>query len=732
MDAAIRSFRLCGAIVGLALCAACGGSDSLEEIRERQSRGDFRSTVEPLRELLETHPSNSEVHLLYGLALARTGQGSLALWSLREASEDPTWFVPASLELARSALSARDFPAAIASATAVLEEVPDHVDALRVRGQARLEEKIDAEGGLEDLTRALDLEPGDLATRLSQLRALLAVGRVDEAREAFGEVERMASEGEFLEADASLVCAAGASFVNESGEHEAAAGLYEGCLERYPASAAVMDAAMDFFDARGNASRATEILRAASEASPYSTVLRGRLARRLRSQGALEEAEELLLAATRRDEEEIRAHAWSALTDHYVVMGDHDAAVDAFESAIEYEGELTAQRRLAYADLLAAAQRNERALEVAAELEDVALRDLVQARVALNEGRACEALEHFEAAFPLWPNNAVARYYAAVAAERCGVFEKAEEHYRQSLRSGAQASDAGLRLARRLVAERRWSDALFAIQQHLAAHPSHPEAVLLKTRIALALQEPEILQGTLNMLPPSRLRARVIVLLADRAARDRGAEFAIGGLLADDRLKLRQPRDAPALELLVTLLLETERRVEARLAVDAALAANAEAADFHFIHGRFLELDGAPGAEARSAFERALARNPAHAGALLVLGRQAGSEGRTREAVELLDRAFAAESSDPTPAREAAQLLVAAGESDEAVRRLEALLKDLPHDGLAAAELSRLLRSRGGEPARIESLARQAARFGATRAPAGDPTGEPSAAQGPG
>jgi len=696
-------------VCALLLVSACSDdSIDLKEIHELQIKGNFAASIEPLRELLKERPEDSELHFLYGIALARTGQASLAIWSLREASKDPKWFVHASLELARSAISARDFPAAIESAGAVLEREPDHVAALRLRGQALLEDKVEAEAALEDLTRAVGLDPDDMPTRLTQLRAMLALSRVEEAETAFAEIERRAAEGNLQEEDVALVCTVGASFADERGEAERAEELYESCLEAYPMSATLLDTAMEFFDAKGRPERTTEILRGFLERAPHATAYRGRLARRLRSFGEVKEAEELLLEATRSEVPGLRAHAWSALTDHYIATEDLPAAVAAFESAIVYEGELSPKRKLAHADLLVAANLNERALEVAADLEDETLRDLVRARVNLTEGRPCEALELFEGAFPFWPNNAVARYYAARSAEQCDQFDKAIEHYRQSLRSGADATDAGMRLARMLVAEGRLEDSLFGIQQHLDTHPRDEETILLKTRVGLALGDTALLQEILRGLPSSQVRARAVVILAANAAADQGPEVAIQGLRADPRLDFTTPRDAPALDLLLELMAKAGRAQEARVALSEAIAKHPESAELYFVRARLLEREGAPAAEVQRVLERAAELGPSHAGTLLALGRRAASRGEIDSALSLLDRAYAADPADPTPAREAGQLLADAGRDQEAAARFEEVLIEFPQDAGTALALASLPSAQD----RRNVLARRAQRFG--------------------
>ena len=120
--------------------------------------------------------------------------------------------------------------------------------------------------------------------------------------------------------------------------------------------------------------------------------------------------------------------------------------------SLALRAEPTPQQRLAYADLLATAGSYEQAAKIAAELASP-FDDIVWARIRLTQRRPAEALKYFDEALRLWPNNGAARYYAGRAAERIGDFDRAIEEYRQAIRSGAAASNAGLVLARLHEAE---------------------------------------------------------------------------------------------------------------------------------------------------------------------------------------------------------------------------------------------------------------------------------------
>ena len=73
------------------------------------------------------------------------------------------------------------------------------------------------------------------------------------------------------------------------------------------------------------------------------------------------------------------------------------AAAQAAGRAFELEVQPGQQTILAYADVMAMAGLDERALEVAEGLEEKIYRDLVHGRVLLNQHKPEEALERFDA-----------------------------------------------------------------------------------------------------------------------------------------------------------------------------------------------------------------------------------------------------------------------------------------------------------------------------------------------
>src|SRR5262245_39596811 len=156
--------------------SACRPSDPLAELRQRQADGDYAGTLEPLRELVDQHPS-AEVYYLYGLALAGTGQPSLAEWPLRRAMEDSQWLMPAGLQLASGALGTSNFQSAIDVTTRLLEAAPDNVQILLMRANAYAHSRQHPEQALADVDRILELDPDATDALEPRIVALISLER---------------------------------------------------------------------------------------------------------------------------------------------------------------------------------------------------------------------------------------------------------------------------------------------------------------------------------------------------------------------------------------------------------------------------------------------------------------------------------------------------------------------------------------------------------------------------
>jgi tetratricopeptide (TPR) repeat protein len=338
---------------------------------------------------------------------------------------------------------------------------------------------------------------------------------------------------------------------------------------------------------------------------------------------------------------------------------------------------------------------------------------MIRGRVAQERGDPALALDHFDEALRVWPDNPLARYYAALAAEGLGDFERALEEYRYAIRISVGATDARTRAAKLLVAQHRPRIAYQLLFLEVSKAPLEAEGELLSMYLMARVGNPKQLQESLSALG-SRHPARLPLALVRGAegAGDAAGPGAALNLLRDaPGVDYADPAAAAALRALVRFAHAAGEPAVARHAVEAALAERPEAAVFHEIHGLHLELAGAAPDEVGAAYARALSLDAANGGALIGLGRLA-LDRDPAQALALFDRAAATEPFEPGPRLAAARALRASGQPDEAARRLDALLDQHPYEAEAAAELVSIDLERGVATPRTLERARRAARFG--------------------
>jgi tetratricopeptide (TPR) repeat protein len=696
--------------------AGCNEVDPLEAIREQQAAGDYAGSVEPLRELLKTRSEDSEAVFLYGRALALTKRANLATWSLRKAMNDPEWLVAAGLQLAYLALEARDFNEVVEITGQILEREPENTTALLMRANAYAHWKKDPEAALADADRVLELDPDKLEAYEPRILALLSLERLEEAGESLAEAGRRLVE---LDASGRVLawhCSTTAAFEQARGDLEKTRESWIACLEAYPADMEVLSSAMRFYDELGEADRAVEVLRAALAGAPTSRPLRVALSQRLRYAGNPAEAEAVLREATHSEDPEVAAAAWMDLGEHRLALGEFGAAADAMERALELAREAGSPNLdllFGYADTLVLAGRLARALEVAEGLPLAAHRQLIRARVAQERREPARALEEFEEALRLWPDNPWARYYAALAAEELGQFDRALEEYRYAVRISPTATDARTRGANMLLAQGQPSFARQMLVTGGGQESLEFEGQLLYMRLSGRLGDGASVRDGLVQIEQSypAWAGRALVEAAEGLAERSGPSVALGMLLTAPGVNFNDLRYAAALRALVQFSHAAGETAATEAAVEETLAARPDSGAFQEIRGLDLELSGAPTEAVRAAYTRALDLEPRNALALAGLGRLAMDDDPAA-ALVLFDRAAAADPSDPDPKFQAARALAASEQIAEAQQRLDEILLEHPFEAEVAAERARLDLERGIATPRTLDRALRAARFG--------------------
>jgi len=688
---------------------ACDSGPNVEEARVLQAQGRFEASLEPLRTLLDETPDDAEVNFLYGTALNRTTSSPIALFALRKAAEDPAWSAQAHLELAAATMQNADFEAAIGHATRVLEDEPNSIAARSLRGMAYLNEG-EAEPALADFDEVLELAPNDEPARASRAAALIMLDRIEEAAEAIARIDEVPEGRSASPATQALVCTTRATLFGERGDVEEAESAFEACLVAHPVDATLIEQAISFFDTLGRRDRATQILEDALEKSPGSAVYRTRLSRRASVDGEDEKAERVLLAGTELPDPRTRGAAWTDLTNLYLTRGDLDRAIDAYREAMGVSPEPTQLAVLTLADLLARAERNAEALEVAKALTRDSYRGLIESRIHLNEGRPAQALARLDTVFPTWPNNPGARYYAGRAAEQLGDFTRAIEEYRQSIRSDPEQTDAGLRLAKLYLAAGSLQNAWNSAAQHFRHHREDAQAVRVLLRAASSAEN-ESVDQLLARLDGGPLWPTAVAMRAQRIEALRGVDAAIAFLDGKEELDLTLPDHAEVLRTRARLLLSNGRGEQALSETSAALASAPGEGAFHEIHGRVMAATGAPTAAIHRALSKAVELAPDASNGLTAIGDHLASEGDLASALTFYQRAAEADPAEPEPARAVARTLSRMGRASDAEAAWEVHLVEHPWDVEAALALTDLRLSNNRLDDRTVELAERAVLF---------------------
>jgi tetratricopeptide (TPR) repeat protein len=697
------------------------GPASIEEVREMQSARQYARSLEPLRDMIDLGSKDPEVFYLYGLALSTTGEIDAAFWPLRKAMESSDWMIPAGLQLASDAFKAGNYDTTIAVIDRVLEIEPDHLLALVLRARARIETRRNLEEALADSDRALEIDPDLSTARVARVVALLGLNMVEEAAVALEEIEEFGYEAGLDELESARFCGARASFAKEKGETEKADERYTKCLELFPSTEILVADAIKFFEGIGKLDRAIEILEAALIDAPDSRDFRVGLVLRLTMVGKHERAEQLLREGTESKMPVVAARAWLDLAGYLIEREEMEAGVEAMEKVFELHPSPTPQLVFRYADTLMAAGRFDDALQMVDRMTTPAHRHLVLGRVYLARGQYALALEELSAGLGGWPENAVARYYAALAAEGIGDFERSIEELRYSIRAGADQTDARLRLAQLHNAEGQFKQAVSVLRHDIVNQPPSPAMAELEVEIrARAAGDVVVPSHLTQTLRQPVLWQRAVAAIARGTSLRSGPEAA-EQFIRSTGADLTDPANALLLKAQTQYLAQAEKLSEGVALAANSLSMHRDVADFHAILGLALLQTDAGVEEARLAFDRALELDPDQPDALAGRGLLAQTSGDASAAIDFYLRADAANPEDTGPIEAAIDALIGLGRLAEAEDRLEELLEREPYSGPAALRLLELRVARGaGKEDRSFVLARLAMRFGGAGRAAAD------------
>jgi len=699
-------FGLRWIVVAVALAGGCNPVLQLDDLRSYQLAGRFAETIEPLRERLDEAPDDPELNHLYGLALLRTGQSALAIWSLREAAQDPDRAIEDGTLLVRAILDGGSAEDAALAASRVLELAPESVDVMDLLIAARLKARQNEEV-LADIERLFELDPDNSGAMISRLVALLNLDRADEAEEALAEISEAIKNREGGIEWEPRVCGGTATFMKEKGDPEAAELLWNDCLEQFPAEEIIVFGGIEFFMERSQPRRALEILRRAVEAAPTHLSFVDALAHRLSQTGETAEAEQLLLAATEDGVND--RQAWFTLSEYHEQRGEFTEAAGAMAEGLERMGKVAPLMLAKYVDLLIRAGFTDKAEEIIPEFDgDPVYTNMLRGRLLVVRGKPSEAIEALEAGLRVWPDNSAARELIADACEQLGDFDRAVTEYVEALRVLPDNREAFFSLLRLLEATGRDAEAGVVFDRYWQKAPRDPESFVEAIRFANRAGQQDRLDKAVRRLRaiPGHSAVLVVELAAVRALREGPALGA--GFIRQSNLDLTRPINGPALHALVEYLVADGKAGEALSAADAAVGKYPDMALFHEARADALRARDEP-ALAREALERALALEPERASALAKLASLAQERDEKNAAIALYDRASGADPDASEYAWQAIQLSVSAGDAAEVGRRLDALLMSDPfHASAAGLRARQLIES---DPERAHTLARSAVRL---------------------
>jgi len=694
--------------LSLNLALGCQGDieSRLAEIRSLQAAGQLEESIEPLRGLITTNSSHPEVNYRLGLALARTGRQSLAIWPLQKAVDSEEYAVEAGLLLMSTLLHTEDFDEAVRAADRVLAIEPENRLALYGRSRANISGSR-PEAALADADYLLSLDAEDTHAMVMRLGALADLGRLEETEQAQIELERIANEsGDAVQA--ARACAGRGKVFEMTERFDRAGEVYLDCFERYPDNDVLRTTATDFFVGQHKYAAAVAIWQRAVEDSPENPVFRIRLAQLLQDQGKTEEAEAVLQEMLELFDS---ASAWRAMANFHRKNGDNERAREAIEQAIERTPGSPSSLLFELADLLIDEGELERAREIAAQLEEPAYSELLRGSIALAEDDPESALEFFDAGLRRWPNHAGARYLAGVAAERTGDLPRAMAEYREATRNDDARTDAALRLAQLYFEQAEYAAAREFATRHIDKRPfSGPTAHILAARSAAAEGLHEEVDRVLHdLIQRDDQQVTALLEMSAAATRLEGPDKALEVLELVSAQVPDAADDPRVVRMIVGLMTEAGRSDDALKLAKSRVAASPDDAMANDLLGRVLALQRRD-VEARAAFEAAIVLDPELAAPHEGLGRVALASGRFAEARGHFETASRLDPSSGEYFYATAQTYIAEGERERAITLLEQAIEvEAAHAG-ACNDLAWLLADSGGDLELALQLARRAVR----------------------
>ncbi len=429
---------------------------------------------------------------------------------------------------------------------------------------------------------------------------------------------------------------------------------------------------------------------AAAESSAAAWVARGIV---LAKQGKTDEAMSALRRSVGIDDRFAPAHA--ALAALYMASQQTAEADAALAKAAEISGPRS-PRTLQYAmfktrlgDVAGGRRILEEVIRKAPDYVPAVLR---LADVLGLEGRYAEAEEVLQPILTRQPNHPEALLMRSRAYLAQGRPDKAWTDVDLLVRMYPKSAEAHYEAARVHLAKPDVARALDSLHLAIEAAPEFSEALILKARIHLGQGDSTVAIKTLSGLLEKQPRNRQALLLLAEAYRAQNDLTA--ALETCDTLEAFHPRQEATAVLRGELLRQMERPAEARAAFEEALARNPDsvrALDEIVI----LDVQDHRMDTAVARVEEAIARRPEVPELRLTLGKLNMIRGDTAKAEEQLREAVALNKNAALGYVLLARLYLDAGKQDAAIQSLEEVVRVNPRDESAVMLLASLHEGQG-------------------------------------
>jgi tetratricopeptide (TPR) repeat protein len=661
-------------VIALGGCAS--DEDRLAEFMERgdayAENDEFEEAIIEFKNVLQIDPNHAAAHEALSLAYLEVNKPREAFWEMSETVRlDPT-NVDARLRYGTISSAIGEFALAREQAEAVLEIEPDHAQGYALRAQAR-EGLEDFEGAEADQLSAIDSRRQAAAYRFLYASFLERRQRYEEAIVVLRELVDLEPSYMAVSTLARLVAAWG----NDSKEAEALfrRGIevaletpqervqrteddgdeLESLLPNVIYADAVPSAYLMLASFQFSADRFHESIATLEEGTSKvegDTRLIYQMARLYASRGMDEEADALILRATRESPDE--AAPQLILSAYLGQQGDLEGALEAAVAAVAIEPDNpTAQMR--HAELLVDIgyrENDTEQIENAREIVDALLAvepsnpeaNFVRAKLSLSENDPQSAEQSLLTALEARPEWAQARFVLGSALISAGEVGRARGEFARAIELDPAMADARKALTQ-IHAELEEHE--FAVEQgraYLRQVPGDHQVRIIVGQSLIRIGRSEEAYEEISMIPDEERGAAVYFALGRLDVAFGRKDLGRKRLLMANEMR---PDNAAVLRILLALDREAGQLEQSSARIRSAVEKSPEDSDLSELMAEVAALEG-DAKSARSSLERAVEIDPRNVSAQLALADLELREGDFEGTISVMESATAAipESSD--------------------------------------------------------------------------------------